>query len=86
MTEIAPGAVTTADLYRELVGMRQDITKALTRIEVIDSRNNDADKLHSDHESRLRALEAFRWKVTGIAVASSAVVGTVSGVVAAHVH
>jgi hypothetical protein len=31
MTEIPAGAVTTADLYRELVGMRQDITKALER-------------------------------------------------------
>ena len=70
MSELQPGQVTIADLYRELVGMRQDVGKALVRIEVIDSRNTDAEKLHLDHESRLRVLEAFRWKLTGLTVVS----------------
>jgi len=34
--------------------MRTDITRTLTRIEVIDSRNVNADQLHADHENRLR--------------------------------
>jgi hypothetical protein len=60
--------------YRELVGMRTDITRAVTRIEVIDSRNADSDKLHADHEGRLRTLERFRFTLLGAAVAASALV------------
>jgi len=61
------GTVTIADLYREITGMRADVARALTRIEVIDSRNADADKLHLDHETRLRSLEQARWKAAGVA-------------------
>jgi hypothetical protein len=60
--------------YREVVDMRTDITKALTRIEVIDSCKADSDKLHTDHETRLRALEHFRFTLLGAAVAVSAVI------------
>ena len=59
-------------VYRELVGMRADITRALTRIEVIDSRSTDSDKFHADHENRLRTLERFRFSLLGAAVAVSA--------------
>lgn len=84
MTELQAGAVTIADLYRELVGMRQDVGKALVRIEVIDSRNKDADQLHSDHEARLRTLEAFRWKMIGVCVAMSALSGALGAWLSAH--
>ena len=77
MSELAPGNVTIGDLYRELVGMRQDITRALTRIEVIDTRNVDADRLHNDHESRLRALERFRFTMGGLAIVGEIVAGVV---------
>jgi hypothetical protein len=86
MSELVPGTVTVADLYRELVGMRQDVGKALVRIEVIDSRNKDADGLHADHEQRLRALEAFRWKLAGLAMSVSVLAGVLSGVLANYVH
>lgn len=79
MSDLQPGQVTIADLYRELVGMRQDVGKALVRIEVIDSRNTDADKLHADHEARLRALEAFRWKLAGIMLVIAALAGILAG-------
>lgn len=79
MSDMQPGTVTMADLYRELVAMRTDVARALTRIEVIDSRNGDADKLHADHESRIRTLEAFRWKLVGIALAVSLTCGVLSG-------
>jgi hypothetical protein len=62
------GTVTIADLYRELTGMRADVTRALTRIEVIDSRD-------TDHEARIRILERFRYTLMGVAV----VVGAGSG-------
>lgn len=78
MSDLIAGQVTMGDLYREITGMRQDIARSLTRIEVIDSRNGDADRLHSDHEQRLRALEAFRWKLAGIAIVVAIIVGFAS--------
>jgi len=78
MTELNAGAVTVADLYREIVGMRADVAQALTRIEVINVQNADADKLHADHEARIRQLEAFRWKLAGIAVVLAIIAGFLS--------
>lgn len=78
-SELAPGTVTTADLYRELVGMRSDITKALTRIEVIESRNGDAHTQLGDHETRIRTLERFRFTLLGATMAVSTACGAVGG-------
>ena len=64
---IPAGAVTTADLYRELIGMRSDVVRAMTRLEM-------ADRIHSDHELRLRSLEQFKWKLLGAVLAGSAAV------------
>lgn len=75
MTDLPPGAVTVADLYRELVGMRADVVKALTRIEVIDTVNRSAEDIHRDHESRLRGLEQFKWKVFGASITVSVITG-----------
>lgn len=85
MSELQPGTITMGDLYRELVGMRTDITKALTRIEVIDSRNGDADKLHADHEARLRTLERFRYTLAGLSVIGGAAAGWV-GYMLGHIY
>jgi hypothetical protein len=87
MADMTPGMpsgqVTIGDLYRELVGMRGDLTRSLSKLEVIESRNSDADRLHSDHEARIRSiegavpsglegrvmsLEKFRWQVVGALV------------------
>jgi hypothetical protein len=87
MSEMVPGVVTVADLYRELVGMRADVSKALERIAVIDSRNIDADRLHADQEARLRTLERFRFTLLGATVGVSAIVsaaGTWIGVALTH--
>lgn len=65
MSELAPGALTVADLYREMTGMRAEVVKALTRIEVLDVRNSDADTLHRDHEARIRALETSAARLAG---------------------
>lgn len=79
MTELQPGLVTIGDLYREIVGMRSDVAKALTRIEVIDSHNTATAGDITDHENRIRSLEAFKWKLTGIALAVGMVSGLFSG-------
>lgn len=86
MNELTPGIVTNADLYRELVGIRSDVGRALTHIEVINVRNTAADRLDVDHETRIRTIEAWKWKVTGMAVAVGTAAGIVAGIVAAHVH
>ena len=77
---IPAGAVTTADLYRELIGMRVDVARALTKLDA-------AAAIDSDHEQRLRALERFRFTLLGASVVASAVFSAlgawiVSGVVA----
>lgn len=81
VTELAPGAVTIADLYRELVLMRTEVGKALTHIEVINSRNTDADKLHSDHETRIRTLERFRFTLAGLALAGGTAMGLLGAII-----
>lgn len=86
MHEIPPGAVTVADLYRELVAMRADVGKALTRLEVIDGRNGVADQVHRDHETRLRALEAFRWKLAGVLFVVSVLAGILSAWISSGMH
>ena len=58
MTDIAPGSVTIADLYRELLAMRTDVTQALSRLERVDERNHAAERVQDDHETRLRVLES----------------------------
>lgn len=57
MSELPAAQVTIGDLYRELVGMRTDVAKVLTRMERIDERNHQADQLHTDHEGRIRTAE-----------------------------
>jgi len=76
---IPPGAVTTADLYRELVGMRTDMVRAVTRLEI-------ADGIDKDHESRIRALERFRYLLLGATIVVSAAVSAFGTWVASGVH
>jgi hypothetical protein len=45
----------------DMAGIRADVAKALTRIEVIDSDRMTASALHTDHEARLRGLERWRY-------------------------
>lgn len=71
MTEIPAGAVTIADLYRELAGLRGDLQQALTSLKVIEVRDDATARQLGDHEMRLRLVEAFRWKIAGMAVTVS---------------
>lgn len=87
MTELAPGAITVADLYHELVGMRSDMGRVLARIEVFENINKGADIIHTDHENRLRLLEAFRWKIAGMCLLGGGLAGTAAawiGLAVAH--
>jgi hypothetical protein len=86
MTDLAPGSVTIADLYRELVGMRSDLTRVLAHQEATDLLNHNAEQIHADHETRIRALERFRFTLGGLAVVGGAVAGYVGYVLGHFVH
>jgi hypothetical protein len=86
VTDLVPGAVTIADLYRELVGMRSDLTRVLAHQEATDLINSRAEQIHADHESRLRMLERFRYTLAGLAAIGGGVMGYVGYVVGHYVH
>ncbi len=67
--------ITLGDLYREVVAMRSEVTGALLKLAVIESRNAEADRIHLDQEGRLRALERFRFTVAGYSVLGGLVTG-----------
>jgi hypothetical protein len=72
---IPAGTVTTADLYRELIGMRVDVARALTLLAA-------TDRINLDHESRLRQLERFRYVLLGATITVSAVVSALGAWIA----
>jgi hypothetical protein len=77
-----PGAlITVKDLYVELHGMREDLTRLGMHMEKVDTRGEIADRERSDHETRIRLLERFRYTLLG----ASSLVGAISGVIAALV-
>lgn len=86
MSDLVPGAVTIADLYRELVGMRSDLTRVLAHQEATDLINHSADLIHADHETRLRMLERFRYTLAGLAVIGGAVSGYVGYLLGHFAH
>lgn len=86
MTEIAPGAVTVADLYRELVGMRSDLSRVLAKQEATDLRNNNADQIHADVEARLRVLERFRYTLAGLTLVGGVGAGWIGYILGHFVH
>lgn len=57
MPELPSSQITIADLYRVLVGLQDTMSKLAGHIERIDGRNEAADRLHADHEGRMRAIE-----------------------------
>jgi len=84
MGEIPASGVTVADLYHEMVGLRADVTAALTKMERSNERGASAERVQLDHEARMRvlenavpsslevrimALEKFRWQIAGALVA-----------------
>ncbi len=69
----------------DLAAMRADLSRALTRVEVLDAAAKSAETVHGDHETRLRALERWRWSIP--TVGALGVIATIVGVVeAVHPH
>jgi hypothetical protein len=83
----APGGqVTIADLFRVMSGIQLDLRSALTKLEVIDTRNVGADAAQVDHEQRLRALESSKNKMAGAVAFASLLAGGVAGWLASIPH
>lgn len=80
------GQVTIADLFRVMNGIQLDLREALTKLQVIDTRNVGADEIQRDHEVRLRQLEAFKYRILGAATFGASVAGALAGWLAAVIH
>lgn len=70
----------------DMSALRSDVGKAITRLEVIDVRNRAADQDHGDFESRLRALERFRYTLAGLAVIGGILAGLLGTYIGTHLH
>lgn len=46
-----------AQIATDTSALRIDLAKAITHMERVDTRNEQADQVHRDHEARLRTLE-----------------------------
>ena len=86
MTDLQAGQVTVGDLFREISGLRQDVTKALTRIEVIDNERADQKVTLGDYEQRLRALERFRFTVAGVSIVGGVGAGWIGYLLGHAIH
>lgn len=86
MTPIPDGSITVKDLFLELKGLREDLTRVLTHMERVDTRNEAADRSHADYETRLRALETFRYKLAGVSLIGGVGAGWVGYLLGHAVH
>lgn len=99
-TELPSAAITIGDLYRELVTIRTDMASMLTETKVIATRAESVTADITDHEGRIRRLEASfppalasrlasveRWQLRAGAVVSfiALVVGLLSGWISAAI-
>ena len=74
MSDIQPGQVTVADLYKEVVQVRQDIGTVAIGVRLAEERHLTNVSVHDDHERRLRSIERAWWKITGAAAVISVLV------------
>lgn len=82
MTEMMPGAVTSADLYREMVEARRQLTELVTSSRIAEERHQGQVDINRDVERRMRAVERAWWKITGAAAVISVAVSLVTALIA----
>ena len=73
-------------MQSDLGALRDNTTRALTRLEVIDTRNKTADALHLDHEARIRGLERFRFTLAGMSIIGGVIAGAIGYWVGHIIH
>jgi hypothetical protein len=75
-----------AQIAADMSAMRSDVTRALTRLELVDQRDQAAEQLHRDHEVRLRMLERFRYTMAGAALAGGVIAGFIGDLIGHATH
>lgn len=73
--------MSTDEVQQILVQLAELRATVTTQLASIATDNTRGEQVHQDHENRLRALEAVRWKIAGWSAAIGALGG--GGVVAA---
>lgn len=84
--ELPPGQVTVADLYRELTGIRKDLTEVLTGSRLAEERHTTNAAAHEDYERRLRVLERGWAKLLGAAALAAAAVSFLTAIITIKVR
>lgn len=74
-SDIPTGVITAADINYTLQNMQRDLSSVLQRMAVSDAIAVQATRIDTDHESRIRRLESFRWILVGVALAISSASG-----------
>ena len=85
MSGLPDGAITLKDLFLELKGMRDDLTRVLIHMEAVDARAETAEGKIADYEARLRILERFRYTLAGLSVVGGTLAGWI-GYLLGHVY
>lgn len=78
-SELAPGSITTADLYRELTIMT-------VKLAVIETQGQQGERQRADHEARIRGLERRWWVALGFASAVGSASGIITALIVASGH
>jgi len=86
VTELVPGQVTVADLYRELTGMRRDLAEVITGNRLAEDRHTANVEWRRDAERRLRKLELGWAKLLGAAAAVSVAVSLITALITLRVR
>lgn len=84
MTELSPGQVTVADLYKEIVNVRREVGDVAIGVRLAEDRRAGDLEVRGDHERRIRALERAWWKVAGAAGVLAAAVSLVTALLTLH--
>jgi hypothetical protein len=75
--------ITVADLYREVTGMRSE---TLTKLATIETRDAMTSMMQTDHESRLRVLERFRYTLLGASLLAGSAAGIIASLLTTKGH
>lgn len=77
-SDIPPGVITAADINYTLQNVQRDLASVLQRMAVSDAISLQARTVDTDHETRIRRLESFRWILVGVALAISSASGLIT--------
>jgi hypothetical protein len=73
-------------IQQDIVMLRNDVAKALTHLDVMDTKSTAANEIQKDHEIRLRLLERFRWTILGFTVMGNTLTGFAGYWIAHLIH